>query len=171
MAAIDDIIIHAIGATQPRQGGDGGLRDLGHAAGRAGQLPLPDDDADIQLSHGHQAAELLYSATMDQVARLAGLELDAALLQEGALPMVSHSQHLLLGVSALFERYCAAHPQAAQSDAQRAFAPLAQAGLEHGYRETCQVLRQLKAYSPTTAAQLLGLFMLSARLLRERLST
>ena len=168
MAIDDDIIIAPIGGVHPRAGGARGVHALAQQ-GQRGCRQDAEDDADISLSHGHHAAQLLYSAVMDQVAQLAGLDVDPARLQESALPGDSHSQHLLLGIAALFEHYCARHPQLARQQAGQAFAPLAEAGLERGYQETCQVLRQLNAFPPATAAQLQGLCQLTARLLRERL--
>jgi hypothetical protein len=165
--AIDDIIIAPIGPVHPRQGGS-----VARVGARAGhhepRQPEQDDSADIGLSHGHQAAELLYSATMDQVAHLAGLDHDPGPRPEGELPGTSHSQHLLLGIAMLFERYCQSHPHLSVREAGLAFAPLARQGLDRGLQETCQVLIQLNALPPSTQAQLQGLYQLTSKLLDER---
>ncbi|OHX14568.1 DUF5610 domain-containing protein [Chromobacterium sphagni] len=171
MAINDEIIVAPIGGVHPRAGGTGGARGvhaLAHFQGHGGGGQQMDDSADISLSHGRQAAALLYSATMDQIAQLAGLDVDPAQLQAGAIPDGSHSRHLLLGIVALFEHYRGSHPQLAAQDAQKIFIPMAQAGLERGYQETCQVLRQLNACPPATAGHLQALCQLTGQLLRER---
>ncbi|MDE1712372.1 hypothetical protein PWG14_06470 (plasmid) [Chromobacterium amazonense] len=167
MAIDDDIIISPISPVHPRQGnrvsGEGW-----RAGGHGEQQPEQDDSADIGLSRGHQAAELLYSATMDQVAHLGGLDHAPGPRPEGELPGTSHSQHLLLGIAMLFERYCQSHPHLSIREAGLAFAPLARQGLDRGLQETCQVLIQLNALPPATQAQLQGLHQLTSKLLDER---
>ncbi|UTH73126.1 DUF5610 domain-containing protein [Chromobacterium sp. IIBBL 290-4] len=168
MAADDDIMVFPIGAVHPRLGGPRGVKSVGHYTGHSPQRHSWEDSADISLSDGRQAAELLYSATMDQIGQLTGLETSSLPLHESSMPGLSHSQHLLTGVEALAERYCHRHPELDRDSALSAFAPLARAGLERGYAETCEVLKQLNALSDAGAAQLQGLYLLCARLLTER---
>ncbi|QEL54809.1 DUF5610 domain-containing protein [Chromobacterium paludis] len=167
MTIDDDIAISPILPTHPRQ--SNGVNQVTWRRGGHGGAPLPQDDsAEIGLSQGKQAAELLYSASMDQIAQLAGLTLDAGLRQEADLPGISHSQHLLLGIVMLQERYQRRQQALGADAACRAFAPLAREGLARGLDEACQVLRQVHALTPSTEAQLHGLHQLTVRLLDER---
>ncbi|POZ62815.1 DUF5610 domain-containing protein [Chromobacterium alticapitis] len=169
MSINDDIVISPIGAVHPRLGSAAGKVE-GRSGGHSGAPQPQDDSADIGLSHGGQAAELLFSATMDQTARLTGIEPEPALRPESELPGISHSQHLLLGMVMLFERYGARHPGLSPDEARQAFAPLAREGLERGFLEACQVLAQLNALPPAAQAQLQGLRQMAAHLLDERFS-
>ncbi|VEB42084.1 Uncharacterised protein [Chromobacterium violaceum] len=67
------------------------------------------------------------------------------------------------------ELYRQQHPDWTAQAIRQAFAPLARAGLERGYQEACQVLRQLNVYTPAVAGQLQGLLLLTQRLFEERL--
>ncbi|AXE31289.1 hypothetical protein DK842_16135 [Chromobacterium phragmitis] len=171
MTVDDDLSVQPVRGVQPRPSGSHEPFAIVHRSGSHGKRSQDEDSADIGLSDGKQAAELLFSAAMDQIARLAVLDVDPAHLPEIALAGESHSQRLLLGMEALLERYRQRRPEQTETEARQAFAPLALTGLERGYLETCQVLLQLNVYSVTIAEQLQGLFLLSQQLFRERLQT
>ncbi len=169
MVMDDDITVQPIRGVQPRPAGSHEPFAVSSRAGQHGKRPDGEDSADISLSQGAQAAALLFCAAMDQISRLAELDIEPVRLPESELTGDSHSQHLLLGMEILMELYRQQHPDWTAPAIRQAFAPLARAGLERGYQEACQVLRQLNVYTPAVAGQLQGLLLLTQRLFEERL--
>ncbi|MEN3809216.1 DUF5610 domain-containing protein [Chromobacterium piscinae] len=169
MAEDNDIAVQPIRGVQPRPAGNHEPFAVSYRTGQHGGKPAGEDSADISLSQGAQAAELLFSAAMDQISRLAGLDIEPVLPPENELTGGSHSQRLLLGMEILLELYRRQRADLSSQAILQAFAPLARFGLERGYQETCQVLRQLNVYTPVVADQLQGLLLLTQQLFEERL--
>ncbi|VEB42085.1 Uncharacterised protein [Chromobacterium violaceum] len=76
MVMDDDITVQPIRGVQPRPAGSHEPFAVSSRAGQHGKRPDGEDSADISLSQGAQAAALLFSAAMDQISRLAELDIE-----------------------------------------------------------------------------------------------
>lgn len=162
----DDIIsIAPIGGVNEHAPGHGDIARYGNAPHH--HAPPRQDSADISIATGQQAQSLLYCSALDQIRAQLGLNSPMPARHQPADALASRSQQLMHGIAALFDGYRQNRADQSLPAALAAFIDGAQAGLQAGFRETCDVLRQLKVLHPQIVNELEHTRSQTAALLRD----